>query len=709
MTTPATPPGPQILLVDDNATNLQVLYQTLDGRGYRLLAARSGKDAIAIAGRARADLILLDVMMPEMDGFETCRRLKAGDATREAAIIFLSAVTEASEKVRGLELGAVDFINKPFQAEEVLARVRTHLTIRDLQQQLRRRNEQLEHELTVAQELLREARDRSDGVLLGDSEAAVRLRRDIEAVAASDDALLISGPPGSDHEAVARVVHHQSRRGGRAIICLNGLSVASHASPSLAETGVDVSVFDKLRLADGGTLYLEGIQHLPHEAQRLLAEHIRTMDEARRQGRTPDPDVRVIASTTRSVDDELDAGRLSPELHRALPATLDLAPLRARLDDLPALAGHILRRQADQAGRTVPIISGESMQRLKRYRWPGNLRELRNVLGAALAASQGPTLDIGEHLLDNGIRVGSYTLIEKLGSGGMGEVWLARHRLLARPAAVKLVRDSVIALDEDGQGVRQRFAREAHATAELQSPHTVQLFDFGMTDTGSFYYVMERLRGLDLQRLIERYGPMPEERAVALLKQACLSLAEAHGLGLVHRDVKPANLFVCRLGREYDFLKVLDFGVVSRHGRRSAEPMTVSGLILGTPAFLAPELVSGRDGFDGRADIYALGCVACWLLTGHPPFEAPDAMALLMHHARTTPGPPSSRRPGAVSPEMDALVLDCLAKDPAKRPATAEVLWERLDRLSAGTPWDQRRAREWWEQHEAGLVGRAGA
>ena len=146
--------GPQILLVDDNATNLQVLYQTLEGNGYRLLAARSGKDAIAIAQRAVPDVILLDVMMPEMDGFDTCAHLKADARTRDAAIIFLSALTEPSDKVRGLELGAVDFVNKPFQAQEVLARVRTHLTIRDLHKQLRQRNEELEHELTVAQELL---------------------------------------------------------------------------------------------------------------------------------------------------------------------------------------------------------------------------------------------------------------------------------------------------------------------------------------------------------------------------------------------------------------------------------------------------------------------------------------------------------------------------------------------------------------------------
>jgi DNA-binding NtrC family response regulator len=699
--------GPQILLVDDNPTNLQVLYQTLEGNGYRLLAARSGRDAIAIALRAVPDLILLDVMMPDMDGFDTCRRLKADAKTRDCAIIFLSALTESGQKVRGLELGAVDFVNKPFQAEEVLARVRTHLTIRDLQKQLRRRNEELEHELTVAQELLREARDRTDGVLLGDSATAARLRQDVQEAAASDSTLLISGPPGSDHEAVARAVHHQSARASRAILCISCLSMAPDSSPSLVRTGGSPDLLEKLRLADGGTLYLEGIQHLSPETQRTLAGKLRALDEARQSAEADEPDARVIVSTTRDVDAELSAGRLTPELRRAIPKTLDLAPLRARVEDLSTLAAYILRRQAEQAGRTVPIISDESLKRLQSYRWPGNLRELRNVLGSALAASPGPVLEIGDHLLDNGVRVGSYSLIEQLGSGGMGEVWLARHQLLARPAAVKIVRESMTGLGEDGHALRQRFAREAQVTAELQSPHTVQLFDFGMTETGSFYYVMERLRGMDLQRLVDRHGPLPPERAVFLLKQACRSLSEAHALGLVHRDIKPANLFVCRLGSEYDFLKVLDFGVVSRQARESIAPITLGGMVLGTPAFLAPELVSGQAAFDERADIYALGCVAFWLLTGRPPFEAGDAVSLMVQHSTRTPSPPSTIAGEAIPAGLDALILECLSKEPSRRPASADLLGDRLAELSITVEWDQRRAREWWERHEPQLAVRA--
>ena len=705
--TPEAAHGARILLVDDNATNLQVLYQTLEGQGYRLLAARSGADAISIAQRAVPDLILLDVMMPGLDGYETCTRLKADARTRDIAIIFLSALTEAREKARGLDLGAVDFVNKPFQAEEVLARVRTHLTIRDLQTQLRRRNHQLEHELSVAQELLREARDRSDGVLLGDSAAAARLRADIEAAAMSDDTVLVSGPPGSDHEAVARAIHHQSRRGTRAIICVNCLSLALDSRPASGKTGGGPDLSRKWPLAEGGTLYLEGIQHLPRDAQTMLTARLGAVAGSRQAGGGGGPDVRVIVSTTREVDEEIAAGRLDRELHRVIPRTVDLAPLRTRLEDLPVLAPQILRRQAERAGRPAPVISSESMQRLQGYRWPGNVRELANVLGAALAVSHGPTLEVGDHLLDSTVRVGSYSLIERLGAGGMGEVWLARHQLLARPAAVKIVREAAMGTGEDMHTLRERFAREAQATADLQSPHTVQLFDFGITDTGSFYYVMERLRGMDLQRMVERHGPLPWERVLFLLKQVCRSLAEAHGAGLVHRDIKPGNIFVCRLGSEYDFVKVLDFGVVSRQGDSSTAPITVAGVVLGTPAFLAPELVSSGGAFDGRADIYALGCVAFWLLTGRPPFEAGDAMSLLMHHSNTAPLPPSKMSEEPIPAAVDALVLECLSKSPSRRPASAAILAGRLDAIPPADPWDQARARLWWEQHEPGLVARS--
>src|SRR3954462_15141994 len=221
-----TTPGPaedadRILLVDDDATNLDVLRQTLDGRGYRLFVTRSGESAIDVARRVQPLLILLDVVMPGVDGYETCRRLKEDAATREAAVIFLSALDETKDKVRGLEVGAVDFVSKPFQRDEVVARVNTQLNLQRLRRQLETRNEELARELAVAQELLTDARRRVEGALLGDSPAIRALRESIARYAADADVLVLNGPQGAGHEATARAVHHASPRSQQAFIHVN--------------------------------------------------------------------------------------------------------------------------------------------------------------------------------------------------------------------------------------------------------------------------------------------------------------------------------------------------------------------------------------------------------------------------------------------------------------------------------------------------------
>ncbi|MGE3191258.1 MAG: serine/threonine-protein kinase, partial [Vicinamibacterales bacterium] len=217
--------------------------------------------------------------------------------------------------------------------------------------------------------------------------------------------------------------------------------------------------------------------------------------------------------------------------------------------------------------------------------------------------------------------MGNYQLEARLGQGGMGEVWRARHRLLARPAAVKLVRPPRAPGDWPvvDEVAPLRFEREAQATAGLRSPHTVELFDFGVAADGTFYYVMELLDGVDADTLVRRFGPVPAARAIHLLRQACHSLSEAESRGLVHRDVKPANLMVCRYGEDLDFVKVLDFGLVKALATDlwASETMAAvsrDGMMTGTPAFMAPEQAMGGDEVDGRADIYALGGVACWLL-----------------------------------------------------------------------------------------------
>ena len=303
---------------------------------------------------------------------------------------------------------------------------------------------------------------------------------------------------------------------------------------------------------------------------------------------------------------------------------------------------------------------------------------------------------------------GSYELVQELGRGGMGEVWRAEHRLLARPAAVKIVRPEVLgaASEADVRLIMQRFMREAQATAVLSSPHTIDLYDFGFTSEGSFYYVMELLVGRDLESLVREFGPLPPNRAVYLLRQVCHSLAEAHSRDLVHRDIKPANIYVCRMGLDYDFVKVLDFGLVkfgdSPAMRRTV--MTADHVTSGTPAYMAPEVILGDVETDRRADVYALGCVAYWMLTGQLVFEADTPMKMFLEHLHSEPIPPSQRTELPIPRDLDALVMQCLEKDPQKRPRDAGELFAMACGCKACDAWDNEAAREWWELHLAELT-----
>jgi serine/threonine-protein kinase len=297
--------------------------------------------------------------------------------------------------------------------------------------------------------------------------------------------------------------------------------------------------------------------------------------------------------------------------------------------------------------------------------------------------------------------LGSYSLEEKLGQGGMGEVWRARHRMLARPAAIKLIRPSFARGNGVSAEAVRRFEREAQVIARLRSPHTVNLFDFGIAADGAFYYAMELLDGLDADKLIRRFGPMPAERVIYLLRQVCHSLSEAQSCGLVHRDIKPANIFLCRYGEEYDFVKVLDFGIVGtvRGGEEPSPMHTGQNAPPGTPAFMAPEQAMGPE-LDGRADIYATGCVAYWLLTGQFVFTAGTPMGLILKHAQTPPPPPSTRTSAPIPGPLDDLVLSCLAKEPADRPQSARELSLRLGAIEGADAWTQERARDWWAGHQ---------
>jgi len=284
----------------------------------------------------------------------------------------------------------------------------------------------------------------------------------------------------------------------------------------------------------------------------------------------------------------------------------------------------------------------------------------------------------------------------------MGEVWKAKHRLLARPAAIKFIRPEAIAgsSTEESKTILKRFELEAQATASLSSAHTVDLYDFGVTDEGTFYYVMELLDGMDCDQFVRRFGPLPPGRVVHLLTQVCESLEEAHEKGLIHRDVKPANIYVCRSGVRCDFVKVLDFGLVA-HRQTPAAPelrLTQPERAIGTPEFMPPEVALGQA-IDGRTDLYGLGCVAYWLATGRSAFVGTNYFDLISKHMHAAPDPPSLHAPHGLPRELDAVILKCLEKDPDRRPPNAREFAHLIAAVPVASPWRDEDALAWWCEH----------
>ena len=302
--------------------------------------------------------------------------------------------------------------------------------------------------------------------------------------------------------------------------------------------------------------------------------------------------------------------------------------------------------------------------------------------------------------------MGAYRLVDKLGSGGMGEVWRAEHTGLARPAAIKLVRPELLGTEdaEDSQRMLTRFAREAKATAGLTSPHTIGVYDFGRSEDGSFYYVMELLDGMDLESIVKEHGKLPPARAVHVLLQICDSLRDAHDNGVVHRDIKPVNVMLCRQGAERDFVKVLDFGLVKLEQTEGDAKLTDAGTALGTPAYMPPEVAYGNDA-SPRSDIYALGCVAHWLVAGTLVFpDKPLPMQQVLAHTVDDPDPLGATVPG-IDEALEALVLDCLAKDADERPQSMAEVERRLLDMGLAQRWTRADADAWWAAVEPSSEG----
>ncbi len=324
------------------------------------------------------------------------------------------------------------------------------------------------------------------------------------------------------------------------------------------------------------------------------------------------------------------------------------------------------------------------------------------IVSAGLAYAVAKLIYRLEEQADEARRLGSYKLRVLLGRGGMAEVWEAEHRMLARPAAVKLVRPEWLEDDrQSAETMLQRFQREVSATSTLCSPHTIAVYDFGRADDGTFFYAMERLHGIDLHSLVQEHGPQPASRVVFILRQICHSLEEAHRVGLVHRDVKPANIFVCRYGLDLDFVKVLDFGLVKGDPPGlEHQSLTREGAHTGTPAFLPPEIALGKVAeADGRADLYGLGCVAYWLLTGKLVFPLGPSLQMIAAHAHDKPELPSRRGGVTVPAALETIVMQLLAKAPADRPASAASLSAMLAATGLEEGWTVPKREAWWQQH----------
>jgi serine/threonine-protein kinase len=331
---------------------------------------------------------------------------------------------------------------------------------------------------------------------------------------------------------------------------------------------------------------------------------------------------------------------------------------------------------------------------------PAALMPMRSVIDAVLWSAAGISLATVTSRVIYGLhekaiearQLGQYTLEQKIGEGGMGEIFRARHAMLRRPTAIKLM------TGDGSESALRRFEKEVQLTALLTHPNTISIYDYGRTPDGRFYYAMELLDGMTLEQLVTQSGALPASRVIHILLQICGALREAHAVGLIHRDIKPANIFLCTRGGMFDVVKVLDFGLVRE--LRSATNVTRSNIdtIVGTPLYLSPEAILTPADIDARADIYALGAVGYFLLTGSPPFAGKTLVELCGHHLHSVPPPPSSRTPEPVPKDLEQIVLGCLAKDVAARPQGAHAMAEQLRGCQDAAAWKEADAEAWWKR-----------
>ncbi|WP_077919086.1 sigma-54 dependent transcriptional regulator [Spirosoma sp. 209] len=422
--------GRTILIVDDMPNNISVLYETLTRFKYKVLVARDGKSAIEQAQLAQPDLILLDVMMPGVDGFETCRRLKRADTTQAIPVLFMTALAETIDKVNGFNMGAVDYITKPFQLQEVLARINTHLALRGLQHELQVANalleqrvaerteslskalaevEQLKNKLQAENTYLREEIKQTSNFeeIVSQSKAFGKVLRQVEQVAPTTTSVLILGESGTGKELLARAVHNRSSRRNKTLVKINCAALPATLIESElfghekgAFTGATAQKIGRFELADGGTIFLDEIGEMPIDLQAKLLRVLQEGELERVGGtKTLKVNVRVIAATNRDLDKEISDGRFREDLYYRLNVfPIQSLPLRERKEDIPLLVRHFCTKHGPGIGRQIDVIPPDVIDTLMEYHWPGNIRELENVVERSLIISSGRKLELGDWL-----------------------------------------------------------------------------------------------------------------------------------------------------------------------------------------------------------------------------------------------------------------------------------------------------------------------
>ncbi|WP_372369541.1 protein kinase [Candidatus Uabimicrobium sp. HlEnr_7] len=516
----------------------------------------------------------------------------------------------------------------------------------------------------------------SEIALLGHSQKISTVHQQILRISLENSSTLLLGKDSCGEDAIAYSIHKNS----------NCQGIFTTIDCSTLESGNKINqITPKISLTVKGSVYLKNIGMLSDKEQNTLHSVLTKFS----------PDINAICYCCKD-----SIAQLSFNINSFFSKNIIQVPtLSERKEDIIALAEAYACYYGKQDNKQISRINEKSKKFLTQHDWSSDLTELKKIIQDYVEKTppQEQELNIKQPKTKPTRTLNNYHLINKIGEGGMGEVWQGKHDTLERPVVIKLIREDTH--EEDLEINLKRFQLEAKTIAELQSPHTITLYDFGIHQENTIYYVMEMLHGMDLQELVTKFGAIPPERTIYLLSQICLSLMEAHSFGIIHRDIKPQNIFLCKLGAQFDFIKVLDFGIVKRQGDISN---LTGDNIVGSPYFMAPELAISEE-IDIKVDVYSFGCTAYWLLSGRYIFHGKNILSLITQHVNENPKPLSQVSKFEIPQELDDLIVECLQKKPQKRPSIKEIR-QRLENIKLEKNWSLESSQVWWEKYLSNFI-----